>query len=76
MIDNLRGLAAAFTRHLHLANSQNVTALAERLCHADMGAAAAQYWLPESHHEIVREAKRWLRDQEALDALEPPVYAV
>lgn len=67
MLDNLIGLARTF-EYLYNRDSvelaESVTKVATRLCRADMGAAAAQYFLPEDYQIIVRKARKWLRDQD------------
>lgn len=66
MIDNLRGLVVLYAKLRWTASAEQITDCAQRLCRADMGAAAVHRHMHQAYHDTVAEARRWLRDHPAL----------
>ena len=66
-IDNLLGLSCAFTYlREHKYPAADITALALRLVHTDMGRPTVLRFLPEAYHATVSEARAWLREAEEV----------
>jgi hypothetical protein len=63
---HLLGLSCAFEYVLQYEAAEKVTAIALRLTHADMGAAAQQRDMPANYHAIVSKARAWLREAERV----------